>query len=149
MLKRLITAIAYIRTMMGGATPTPPAGPVLQEPTTPPGKVSTASATKAPAKPKPKRKPSAAQSTKPAASPKPKQKPALMPFYECQLFCTRWECQAKRQCQANGWPELYVNIGGFPVRMEGQPSKLMQKVQGTVSMLLEKLVFGCFHIKLW
>lgn len=76
MLKRLITAIARILTMMGGATPTQPAGPVSQEPTQPNGKASIASATKAPAKPKPKRKPSAAQSTKPAASRKPKQKPA-------------------------------------------------------------------------
>lgn len=38
--------IAFIRTMMGGATPTQPAGPALQEPTTQTGKVTSALDTK-------------------------------------------------------------------------------------------------------
>ena len=72
----LTTVIAYIRTMMGGATPTLPVGHVSLELTTKPGNSNTASATKAPAKRKPKPKTSAAQSTKAASSRKPAQKSA-------------------------------------------------------------------------
>lgn len=72
----LTTVIAYIRTMMGDAMPTQPAGLVLQEPMTQTGKASTASATKPRAKRKPKPKLSAAQSTTQGKSRKPAQKSA-------------------------------------------------------------------------
>ena len=69
MLKLIIQrAIASIRTMMGGATPTQPAGLVPQEPTTPDGKVTSALDTQnqrllSPARPRSQKKQKPAQST--------------------------------------------------------------------------------------
>ena len=79
-LPSLTTVIAYIRTMMGGAMPTPLAGHVHLELTTKPGNNNTASGTKprkSPARPRTQKKPKAAQSTTAAAkNTKKKQKPA-------------------------------------------------------------------------
>ena len=71
--------IAFIRTMMGGATPTQPAGPALQEPTTLDGKVTTALDTQpqSPAQPHSQKKQKPAQRTTQASKgTSKKQKPA-------------------------------------------------------------------------
>lgn len=65
MLRLIQRAIAYIRTMMGGATPTQLAGHAPQEPTTLAGKATTALGTKpqSRARPRSSKKPKVAQST--------------------------------------------------------------------------------------
>lgn len=77
-MRSLQRVIAFIRTMMGGATPTQPVGPVLQEPMTQDGKETIALdiQPQLPAQPHLQKKPSRAKSTSQVAkSTSKKQKP--------------------------------------------------------------------------